>query len=74
MNSGEYGEHRLFMLNFDPQAGKLTLGFGDQAAVALASAWTAHRGRMVSAGMPTPTKRSFRCGRATKNRRCTLTT
>jgi hypothetical protein len=25
MNSGEYGEHRIFMLNFDPQMGKLTL-------------------------------------------------
>jgi len=25
MNSGEYGEHRLYMLNFDPEAGKLTL-------------------------------------------------
>lgn len=25
LNSGEYGEHRLFMLNFDPQTGSLTL-------------------------------------------------
>ena len=25
LNSGEYGEHRLFMLNFDPQTGALTL-------------------------------------------------
>lgn len=25
MNSGEYGEHRLFIVNFDPKAGKLTL-------------------------------------------------
>jgi hypothetical protein len=25
LNSGEYGEHRLFMINFDPQTGALTL-------------------------------------------------
>jgi hypothetical protein len=25
LNSGEYGEHRLFILNFDPQTGALTL-------------------------------------------------
>jgi hypothetical protein len=25
MNSGEYGEHRLFLLDFDPQTGRLTL-------------------------------------------------
>ena len=25
LNSGEYGEHRLFMINFDPQTGTLTL-------------------------------------------------
>ena len=25
LNSGEYGEHRLFMVNFDPQTGALTL-------------------------------------------------
>ena len=25
LNSGEYGEHRMFMLNFDPQTGALTL-------------------------------------------------
>lgn len=25
MNSGEYGEHRLYMLNFDPKTGTLTL-------------------------------------------------
>ncbi|MGH9498565.1 MAG: hypothetical protein ACRD3L_05435 [Terriglobales bacterium] len=25
MNSGEYGDHRLFMINFDPQTGVLTL-------------------------------------------------
>jgi hypothetical protein len=25
LNSGEYGEHRLFMLNFDPQTGALAL-------------------------------------------------
>lgn len=25
MNSGEYGEHRIYMLNFDPQTGKLAL-------------------------------------------------
>jgi len=25
LNSGEYGEHRLFMVNFDPQTGSLTL-------------------------------------------------
>ncbi len=25
MNSGEYGEHRLYMLNFDPKTGALTL-------------------------------------------------
>jgi hypothetical protein len=25
LNSGEYGDHRLFMLNFDPQTGALTL-------------------------------------------------
>ncbi len=25
LNSGEYGEHRLFMVNFDPQAGALSL-------------------------------------------------
>ena len=25
LNSGEYGDHRLFILNFDPQAGVLTL-------------------------------------------------
>jgi WD40 repeat protein len=25
LNSGEYGEHRLFMVNFDPQTGGLTL-------------------------------------------------
>src|ERR1700736_1344516 len=25
LNSGEYGDHRLFMVNFDPQTGGLTL-------------------------------------------------
>jgi hypothetical protein len=25
LNSGEYGDHRLFMVNFDPQTGALTL-------------------------------------------------
>ena len=25
MNSGEYGEHRLFLLNFDPKTGELKL-------------------------------------------------
>jgi hypothetical protein len=25
LNSGEYGDHRLFMLNFDPQTGALSL-------------------------------------------------
>ena len=25
LNSGEYGEHRLFMVNFDPQTGNLAL-------------------------------------------------
>jgi hypothetical protein len=25
LNSGEYGEHRIFMVNFDPQTGSLTL-------------------------------------------------
>jgi len=25
LNSGEYGEHRLFMVNFDPHTGALTL-------------------------------------------------
>ena len=25
MNSGEYGEHRIFLLNFDPQTGNLSL-------------------------------------------------
>jgi hypothetical protein len=25
LNSGEYGDHRLFMVNFDPKAGALTL-------------------------------------------------
>jgi hypothetical protein len=25
LNSGEYGDHRLFMINFDPQTGALTL-------------------------------------------------
>lgn len=26
LNSGEYGEHRIFLLNFDPQTGALALG------------------------------------------------
>jgi len=25
LNSGEYGDHRLFMLNFEPQTGALTI-------------------------------------------------
>ena len=34
LNSGEYGEHRLFMVNFDPDSGKLTLDarFRDQGS------------------------------------------
>jgi len=34
MNSGEYGEHRLFIVNFDPKAGALQLDtrFRDQGS------------------------------------------
>jgi hypothetical protein len=46
LNSGEYGEHRLFIMNFDPQTGALTLdgrfrdSGSDQAGVAwMASFW-----------------------------------
>jgi hypothetical protein len=62
MNSGEYGEHRVSMVNFDPQTGKLTLDekFRDPGNDRRESVWTANRGRTVFRGTRIRTEPFFR--------------
>jgi hypothetical protein len=63
VNSGEYADHRLFMINFDPDTGALTLdkSFRDPAVTNPASAWMASPGRRLQ-GMPIHTAQFSRAG------------
>lgn len=62
LNSGEYGEHRLYMVNFDPKTGALTLdprfrdAGSDQPGISMDGKTWPHG----LAGMRTPTARFFR--------------
>jgi hypothetical protein len=63
LNSDENGpDHRLFIVNFDPQTGSARSSMKHSATGAVtarASAWTASRGRTDFMAMPTRTEPSF---------------